>query len=315
MNTLTPDLGDAASWTRLDPSAVERGSLGFVWGNCQAESIRRMIAPVAADHGVRFVRLPPVFEMSSGEVAHLHALLPVAGVLVTQPVKNEYRVPGCGSEQLIGLVSPEARVVTVPTTHYEGLFPWQVHAHDATGLGVDAPVVDYHDLRLLVAADRGWDTARAVGRLAETRPDPAAVLALAEASIAELRRRNAGLDVDTADAVIAAGPDAMWTVNHPSNAVLGALGRGVLSALGWTGEPAVPEHEMLGRIRTPLSPLVLDGLDMDAAAARPTWSVDDEPVGWEDVAAAALELYRRMPDLAARTVEKYRHRLSALRMG
>ena len=55
---------DPTHWTRLDPAAVPRGSLGFVWGNCQAESIRRMIAPVALQHGVQFLRLPPVFEMS-----------------------------------------------------------------------------------------------------------------------------------------------------------------------------------------------------------------------------------------------------------
>lgn len=307
-----PNPDDPQSWIQLTPTAVAPGSVGFVWGNCQAESIRRMIAPVAADHGVRFFRLPPVFEMSPAQVEHLHTLLPLAGVLVTQPVKDTYPVPGCGSRELIGLLPPQARSVTVPSTHYEGLFPWQVSAHDAAQVKVDAPLVDYHDLRLLDAAARGWDIDRALEHVAGARPDPAAITALAEASLSELRRRNADLDIDTADAVLAAGPEAMWTVNHPSNAVLGALGRAVLSILGWPGEPAVPEHQMLGRIRTPLPPAVLDGLDLPVAAARPTWTVQDEPLGWQDVARAALALYRRRPDLVAPTVERHQDRLHTL---
>ncbi|WP_353649204.1 WcbI family polysaccharide biosynthesis putative acetyltransferase [Nakamurella sp. A5-74] len=307
-----PVTENAIPWTELDPAVVPRGSLGFVWGNCQAESIRRMIAPVALEHGVRFVRLPPVFEMSAADVARLHALLPIAGVLVTQPVKDEYRIPGCGSRQLIEKLADSGQVVTVPSTHYEGLHPWQVHAHDEAGGSVDAPLVDYHDLRLLTAADRGWDVARAVELVAASDPDPAAVQELSAASITELRRRTAGLDVDTVDAVIAAGASAMWTVNHPSNAVLGALGRGVLSVLGWSGEPAVPEYEMLGRIRTPVAPAVREALHLPTAAAAQSWQIDDEPVAWEIVAEPVLELYRQRPDLVGRTLGRYRDRLAAL---
>lgn len=307
-----PVTENAIPWTDLDPAVVPRGSLGFVWGNCQAESIRRMIAPVALEHGVRFVRLPPVFEMSAADVARLHALLPNAGALVTQPVKDEYRIPGCGSRQLIALMADSARVVTVPSTHYEGLHPWQVHAHDEAGGSVDAPLVDYHDLRLLIAADRGYDVARAVELVAASDPDPAAVRELAAASLAELRRRTAGLDVATTDAVIAAGASAMWTVNHPSNAVLGALGRDVLSKLGWPGEPDVPDYEMLGRIRTPVARAVLEALQLPTAAAARSWQIDDAPVAWEIVAEPALQLYRQRPDLVGRTLDRYRDRVAAL---
>ncbi|MEI4277849.1 WcbI family polysaccharide biosynthesis putative acetyltransferase [Klenkia terrae] len=298
-------------WHELDPATVEPGSVGFVWGNCQAESIRRMVAPAGAAHGVEFVRLPPVFEMDEAEVGRLHALMAVAGVLVTQPVKDEYRVPGCGSEQLVALLPADARVVRVPTTYYEGLFPWQVHAHDADGR-VDAPLTDYHDLRLLDAAVRGWDVARAVARIEELEPAADAVRDLAARSQAELRRRNADLDVDTTDAVVAGGAEAMWTVNHPANATLREVGAGVLATLGWPGEPDVPDHQMLGGSRAPLEAAVLTALGLDPAAARPRWSLAGRDVPWAEVAGPQLQLYAEQPDVARRAVEKYAERTAAL---
>lgn len=298
-------------WTELDPATVEPGSVGFVWGNCQAESIRRMVAPAGAGQGVEFVRLPPVFEMDEAEVGRLHALMGVAGVLVTQPVKDEYRVPGCGSEQLVALLPTEARVVRVPTTYYEGLFPWQVHAHDEAGARVDAPLTDYHDLRLLVAASRGLDVPAAVELVETTVPGEEAVRELASTSQAELRRRNAALDVDTTDAVVAGGAEAMWTVNHPANSTLRAVGVGVLATLGWSGEPALPEHQMLGGSLTPLDGAVLTALELDGTP-RPGWTLAGRDVPWREIAEAQLDLYAEQPDIAVRAVHRYRERLTAL---
>lgn len=302
-----PDL-----WTRVDPASVPPGSIGFVWGNCQAESIRRMIVPVGADHGVAFVRLPPVFEMTVEQVRGLHALLPVAGVLVTQPVKDEYRVPGCGSQQLTALLGSAARVVTVPATYYEGLFPWQVHAHDGTGTRVDAPLVDYHDLRLLDAAARGWGVQQALDRVEQHRPPERAIRDVAARSRDELRRRNSPLDVDTTDAVLAGGAGAMWTVDHPSNSVLAALGRAVLSALDWPGEPTVPEYEMLGGVRTPVPTSVLEALGLSTGSVRRGWSLDGRPTAWEQVAVAAMGLYADEPEIARSAVAHHSTRLRAL---
>ncbi|MEI4270837.1 WcbI family polysaccharide biosynthesis putative acetyltransferase [Klenkia sp. LSe6-5] len=299
-------------WHELDPATVERGTVGFVWGNCQAESIRRMVAPAGAAHGVEFVRLPPVFEMTEGEVDRLHELVATAGVLVTQPVKDEYRVPGCGSEQLVALLPTDAQVVRVPTTYYEGLFPWQVHAHDADGARVDAPLTDYHDLRLLRAAVDGLDVEGAVDRVLACTPDPAAVRDLAARSQAELRRRNAALDVDTTDAVVAGGAEAMWTVNHPANDTLRAVGAGALAVLGWDGEPAVPDHQMLGSAKAPLDAAVLAALDLDPALARPRWVLGGREVPWAEVAGAQLGLYAQRPDVARRAVDRYADRLAAL---
>ena len=299
-------------WSELDPDTVEPGSLGFVWGNCQAESIRRMVAPAGAGHGVEFVRLPPVFEMDEAEVGRLHALMGVAGVLVTQPVKDEYRVPGCGSEQLVALLPAGARVVRVPTTYYEGLFPWQVHAHDEAGARVDAPLTDYHDLRLLDAAVRGWSTEQAVARIESHEATGDGVRDLAARSQAELRRRNADLDVDTTDAVVAGGAEAMWTVNHPANATLHAVGAGVLDTLDWAGEPAVPEHQMLGSSLSPLDAAVLTALDLDPTAARPGWSLAGRDVPWAEIADAQLALYAAQPGVAERAVARYADRLTSL---
>lgn len=299
-------------WSELDPSTVEPMSVGIVWGNCQAESMRRLVAPAGALRRVEFLALPPVFEMDDVEVARLHQLMPRVAILVTQPVKDEYRVAGCGSEQLVGLMDPAAQVVRVPTTYYEGLFPWQVHAHDDTGLRVDAPLTDYHDLRLIDAAARGLSVEQAVERLRSFHPDPAGIRSVAAASEAELRRRNADLDVDTTDAVIAGGSKAMWTVNHPANSVMRSVACGVFAALGWPNDPPDPDYQMLGQTKAPLDTDVLSALNLPMGDARTEWWLRDREVAWEEVAAAHWELYSNRPEIATTTRDRYADRAATL---
>jgi hypothetical protein len=104
----------------------------------------------------------------------------------------------------------------------------------------------------------------------------------------------------------------MWTVNHPANATLREVGAGVLATLGWAGEPAVPEHQMLGGSRAPLDAAVLDALGLDRSAARGRWVLAGRDTPWEEVAGPQLALYAERPDVARRAVDRYADRLAAL---
>ena len=103
-----------------------------VWGNCQAAPIAALLTEPLQAHGWGVRPVAPVFEIDAQGLADVHELMARAAVLVTQPVRDEYSIPGCGSAQLSALMkAADARVVTIPVTYDSSAFPYQVNAHGA----------------------------------------------------------------------------------------------------------------------------------------------------------------------------------------
>lgn len=279
-----------------------------VWGNCQAEPIARLLSEPLRRHGLEVVVVPPVFLVDEPGLAHVQELVSRAAVLITQPVRDEYRIAGCGANQLAALLPPDGRCLTFPVIYHVGAFPFQVNAHGGDGERVDAPLTDYHDLRALVAAARGMGVDEAIAWWPVPCGD--AVRRSSEESLARLRAREADLDVPSSDLVD--DPGAMFTLSHPSNGVLAAVARRVLSALEVVDEIEVPAREFLGARRAPLEPAVVEALGWPIEAVRPDWVIDRRVVPRPEVVGAHLELYRRRPDIPTDARTRFAERLSAL---
>src|SRR5947208_12742388 len=69
-----------------------RRPLCLVYGNCQAEPIRALLA---GSHGFssRFdaVRIPAVHEIGASQIPSFYRVLREASVIVAQPIKRDYR--------------------------------------------------------------------------------------------------------------------------------------------------------------------------------------------------------------------------------
>lgn len=280
----------------------------MVWGNCQAAPLAELMKPALAAYGCEVLEVPPVFLVTTEELAQLQEALPTAGALVSQPVGDEYRVPGCGTRQLAERLPPGAPLVTVPVMFDSSAFPYAVNAHDGTGARVDAPLTDYHDLRALVAAERGLDVDAALAWW----PAPGAdqVRANATASVDELARRDTGTDVAGHDLL---GADAMFTLSHPTNAVLAALAGRTLRRLGLdVADPVPPEREFLGERRAPVEAAVVEALGWPAEAVRPDWVVRHRTVPLREVLQAHLAFYTEHPDVVADSVVRHEQRRARL---
>jgi len=118
-----------------------------VHGNCQVESLRVVIE--ASEAGYRCVRVPPVHELVAADLVHLHRLLGRCAVLVSQPVRADYRGLPLGTAQL-ALAAAHARLVVVPIVRDARLHPLQALVR-VPGAG-EPPVVPYHDVRTLARA-------------------------------------------------------------------------------------------------------------------------------------------------------------------
>lgn len=280
----------------------------IVWGNCQAAPLASLLTEPLAAHGWGVIPVPAVFEVDESDLAAIQDdVLPRAAVLITQPIRDEYRIPGCGSDQLAARLPPDAPVVTIPVTYDTSGFPYQVNAHLGDGTRVDAPITDYHDLRTIVAAERGLT----VDQTLDWWPAPTAAMVTtnAEASRAELQRRETDLDVHASD--LLAGP-AMFTLSHPTNAVLGEIARRILAELDLPGDIQIPEREFLGARRAPVEAVVVDTLGWPDDARRDTWVVNQTALDPAAVIGAHLDFYAEHPDLITDTRRRFAARLELL---
>jgi hypothetical protein len=279
-----------------------QGPVAIVWGNCQAESLRVLLAG-SPTFPLPLVRVPPVHEMVEADMPSLAALLPSVRLLVSQPVRRGYRGLPLGTDELASALAPGSTVVRWPIIRYVGLHPYMAIVRHPAGPGLEPPVVPYHDLRTL---------ARAAGRRCGSGPDPVALRAVAAASVAELaRRERVGKTCGVSDLLTPLGAAAVHTLNHPGNSVLIGLARRVQERLGLPADAADPGRELLGRIKAPLEPAVIQALGL-AAPARAAWDMDGVTIPAGEVEDAQLAWYRQNPTCVEAGVQRHLSRLTLL---
>lgn len=292
------------------------GDLLLVWGNCQAESYRRLLGgepgtALRGGSGLHTVRVPPAFEIQPDEVAHVHRLLPRVRALVTQPIPHDYRGMPIGTEQLVARLGAGAAVVRVPVVYDVSRFPWQVTLRNwkfapgaAERPGEDPPLVPYHDLRVLSEA--------ATGRRRAVAPE--AIREAAAASVRALRaREQAKGTVSMADLVAADRGVGFHTVNHPDNPLLTRVAERIAEHLpgGVTVQPVPDSRVLLGGVRAPLEASVAAALDLDADPSD-HWGVGGESVPAERMRATHLDWYAQNPRAVEVGMRKYADQLRLL---
>lgn len=274
--------------------------LWLVVGNCQAEALRRVLDGVP-DRPYRTARIPPVHELEAGDLPFLRTLLADTAVLISQPIRQNYRDLPIGTADLTAALRPEAAVVRWPVIRYAGLYPFQVIVRHPADRSVTPPVVPYHDLRTLVAARDGLG----VGDPWDVEVGAEAIRAVAEASVAELARREArDTDVGVSDVLLRHGADAAHTINHPGNPVLVDLASRILALRDVAATPAAPPRPLLSSVYAPLEERVLRAHGI-SALPRDQWRVDDDEITPQQVHEAQLRWYRDNPDYIDLAVERH----------
>ena len=301
------------------PIPVDGRRVAIVYGNCQAEALRVLLAG-SADSDLHPVRIPPVFELSRSDLPHLEALLARVDVLLTQPIRDDYGNLPLGSAQVAARLRPGAEVIRWPVVFDVGLLPFQAVVRDPDDPTREPPVVPYHDLRTLagMATGRdGWDTEIA----------PAAFRAVAAASRAELaRRESAGCDLGVSDLLERPVAGDFNTVNHPGNRILIELARRVQAILGQPVDVTDPGRVLLGEVITPGNRRVQAALGVpgsaasDCPAAASTaavdsagdWLVQGRPVLERSVREQQERFYRAHPAVVTAGMEREHARLATL---
>jgi hypothetical protein len=294
------DPGRRAHYGEFYDGVPGAGPLALVHGNCQAEALRVVLAPVTVE---RMVRVPPAHELTADDMAHLRALLARTTLMVSQPVRDDYRDLPIGTRQLVRLLPRAAKVLRVPVVRYLGLHPYAAIVRHPADRAAVPPVVPYHDLRTVAVA---------AGRPKGAAADAAALRAVGAGSVAELvRREQAGCDVRVSDLLEGLGVDAVNTLNHPGNRLVVALAGRVHTALGGDGEVGDPGRTLLGEVLAPLEPAVLDARGL-TATPREHWVVRGQDIADETVRAAHLAWYADHPGWVATALVAHADRIALL---
>jgi Polysaccharide biosynthesis enzyme WcbI len=225
-------------------------------GNCQAKALEMLLHtnPAFAER-FEFVSLPPVHELPAADVPALHRAVAQADVLIAQKIDAAYRDGlGLGTETLAE-ISRAHTIIRWPSVYWAGYVPDLFYLRDPAGqLVLDGPF-DYHDRAILTAYASGLD-ACATCRLLEDEERPSNAPAWAAAATAELEIRGQDCDVEVASFIESRFRDELlfFTMNHPSNRVLGHLAGQITETLGLPGrvDPRLMPDEPLGSTFYPL---------------------------------------------------------------
>lgn len=281
--------------------------LWLVIGNCQAEALQRTLDTVT-DRPYRTVRVPPVHELEATDLPHLDALLARTSVLLSQPIRTDYRELPLGTEQLSARLPVGAAVLRWPVIRYAGLYPFQVIVRRPADRSVVPPPVPYHDLRTVAAALDG----RALDERWDVDVEPAAFRAVAEASTAALaERERRDTDVGVSDVFRNAGCDAAHAINHPGNTVLAELARRILAERGIAGRVDLDDDPLLGSVYVPLEQRVLDALNI-AGRPRDRWLFHGASLDPNRVHRVQMEWYVNNADFLELTVERHGNAMELL---
>lgn len=295
--------------------------LCLVYGNCQAEPIRALLAssPEFAD-SYQAVRMPAVHEIGASHVAGFQRLLQTSSVIVAQQIKDGYRGLPLGTEEIVALAPRKCTVIRFQALHYDALYPFQFNLRGDNLREMPAPLTAYHDLRALCAAAKGLSPDAAVRWISEYCPPEAGLRAAAEQAEAVIRDRERTTDISIVESVVAPPPGhipSFFTVNHPTHFVLRRAARAIQLVLGLDAASdtvdAQRAPEPLGRYRTPLEQPVVDALRL---ACEPTsdWIIKGRRVPTADVVRRHLSWYRRRPDLVQHALSTQAERIAEFRL-
>lgn len=296
---------------QLRPLPAGRRPLIAVVGNCQAESLRLLLDATGT---VRSFRIPPVHEWSRPELPLVRRALRHADVLLCQPIRDDYRGLPVGTRQLAALLPAEAVAHQFPVLRFDGLMPYQAIIRSPQEPGLNPPVVPYHDLRILAAADRGLD------HRVDVTPGPAVLRQLAAMSVSQLARREARHGAIPLSDYLNTTP--VWhTINHPDNTTLVELARRVIARLQdddvldgarKIDVSAPADRELLGGLQAPIAAAAAAALGVTrTVTGRDHWFPRLEE---RQLVHQQLAFYRAHPEIITAGMNRHAERLALLEL-
>jgi hypothetical protein len=284
----------------------------IVVGNCQAMALEMMLSTNDAfTDRFEFVSFPPVHEIADAMVPQLHEAVAGAGIVIPQRVDDGYRDGvGLGTETL-AKIAGSATVVRWPSVYWAGYFPDLFYLRDAAGRPVIDGPFDYHDRLVLRAYAAGLGVARTC-KLLEDPERPSDAPTQAAASTAELDIRGRDCDVHVTSFVASRFREELlfFTMNHPTNRLLGFVAQQITEFVGIPGRvnhQRIPD-EVLGSTFYPLHANDVRALGLgfgaELGAGNAPFKIRGVTYGLPEAVQAFFDYYAAHPQLVALNTDR-----------
>ncbi|MDO4916894.1 MAG: WcbI family polysaccharide biosynthesis putative acetyltransferase [Rothia sp. (in: high G+C Gram-positive bacteria)] len=270
-----------------------------VIGNCQGESLRILLASSGA---VDSFRIPPVHEWTASDLEYVRATIAETDVLISQPIRDNYRNLPCGTAQLAKYLPAHGRLITYPVLRFNALNPYIAIIRSPNDPSLNPPVVPYHNLAY-VAEFAGLKRVREVD-----------YQACARQSISQLATREQAHNCVKISDTLA--PTPVWHIlNHPNNATLIELARRVLREITPdlsqpTLDAVTADHELLGHLQSPIDPAAAEFFGVKVR--RPVWTLGGEEISEHEIYKQQMAFYRDHPEVVEAGLARHQELLHHL---
>ncbi|HEX4114941.1 MAG TPA: WcbI family polysaccharide biosynthesis putative acetyltransferase [Solirubrobacteraceae bacterium] len=281
-------------------------------GNCQAKALEMMLE--TNDEFTKrfeFVSFPAVHELPVEVVPELHSAVADSALVILQRIDDNYRNGlGVGTGMLAGIAG-NATVIRWPSVYWAGYFPDLFYFRGPDGqVVVDGPF-DYHDRTILEAYTDGIDVAGTC-RLLEDANRPSNAQEWAEHATAELDDRGRDCNIQVSKFIESSFRDELlfFTMNHPTNRMLGFIAQEITELLGIPGEADRRQisNEILGPTFYPLHPNHVRALELkfgtDLTVCGTPFKIRGATYTSSEAVQAFFTYYLEHPPLVALNLER-----------
>lgn len=206
-------------------------------GNCQAQAFQSLTGHLGLD--VEVLLAPPVWAISKEEEAKLEDRIRKAHFVFCQRLAPDFPVSMLRAANLRALAP--GKTIIWPNIYFDGYFPGIGYIYREDGK-VEGPLRDYH----FEWMHKSWEAGGSVEETAriatdasawDQRPD------VVEASILQLREREADVDVTISDYIVNRfrSQKLFYAMNHPYDALLSEMLRRLFQFAGLRFSSVGPE--------------------------------------------------------------------------
>jgi len=196
----------------------------IVYGNCHVWPIRKYLMSSGAFNGrYEMVHVPPVHQCDPA-AGLPDEILRECGLFIYQRVKDSFG-PYLSTDYLLNRLPASCIRISFGNAYFPALYPQ--HATD--------PSFPYADKNIIRMLGEGWDMESMLAAVTdENFYTPKQVNSALQDSLAELRKRDAGLDIPLADFIERYYRDypLFYTINHPTYHLVRHLAMHMLALLG-----------------------------------------------------------------------------------
>ncbi|ESQ78053.1 hypothetical protein AEYBE204_16290 [Asticcacaulis sp. YBE204] len=175
----------------------------------------------------------PVDHVPHNTYEHYAALIDAADIVLAQTISEDYPVVWIRQSSLKALCGD--RLLIIPNVYFSGYTPdmGYIHGNGARHI-VQGPMADYHLYPVVYAYQQGWAPDRATALFSDDAFFTQTYATAAETSLAELKRREATLEVGIADFIAEHYRERRLfnSMNHPTAYLLSAMADRILDHLG-----------------------------------------------------------------------------------